>query len=68
MPKIDVNFTYFSERKKIDTPAETIQGLMDELKLNREVFIVRKNGQIVPEPESLVDGDELEIIKVVSCG
>lgn len=68
MPKVKVELVHTGKKKKINTSAKTVQSLLDELDLNREVFVVRKNGQIVPEGELLFDGDELEIIKVVSGG
>lgn len=49
-------------------PASNILDLLEELGRSPEVVIVRKNGKIVPEKEQLADGDEIEVIPVVSGG
>lgn len=46
----------------------SILNLLKELDHSPEVVIVRKNGKIVAEEEQLADGDEIEIISVVSGG
>lgn len=45
-----------------------IDDLLENLDRNPETVIVKLNGRIVPEEEELVDGDQLEIIPVVSGG
>lgn len=42
--------------------------LLEELDLNPETLVVKLNGKIVPEEEVLNNGDEVEIIPVVSGG
>lgn len=49
-------------------PASNILDLLKELDQSPEVVIVRRNGKIVAEEEQLADGDEIEIIHVVSGG
>ncbi len=49
-------------------PMGTAADLLKELGHNQEVVVVRRNGRIVPEGEQLADGDEIEIIPVVSGG
>jgi thiamine biosynthesis protein ThiS len=49
-------------------PTSNILDLLEELGRSPEVVIVRKNGKIVPEKEQLADGDEIEVIPVVSGG
>lgn len=45
-----------------------IINLLQETEFNTETVVVRRNGKIVPEEEQLRDGDELELIPVVSGG
>ena len=49
-------------------PTDTILDLLKELDYSPEVVAVRRNGRVVPEEEQLADGDELEIIPIVSGG
>ncbi len=49
-------------------PASSILELLAKLDYSPEVVIVRRNGRIVVEEEQLADGDEIEIIPVVSGG
>lgn len=46
----------------------TILDLLEEIDVNLETVVVRLNGMIVPEEDVLEDGDDLEIISVVSGG
>ncbi len=51
-----------------EVKAKTIGGLLTELKLEREVYVFRKNGEVVAESEPLAKGDKVDCIKVVSGG
>ena len=45
-----------------------VGDILEELGLEREVYVFRKNGKIVTEAEPLNEGDHVEVIKVVSGG
>ena len=48
--------------------AKSVGDLLSELKLEREVYVFKKNGEVVTESEPLKTGDQVEVIKVVSGG
>ncbi|MBU0686247.1 MAG: sulfur carrier protein ThiS [Candidatus Margulisbacteria bacterium] len=47
-----------------------LHSLFKDLKINPEVVVVEKNGEIIPRKNNceLKDGDRLEIIKFVGGG
>jgi sulfur carrier protein ThiS len=51
-----------------DIKAKVVGDLLRELKLEREVYVFKKNGAVVTEAEPLKSGDHVEVIKVVSGG
>jgi sulfur carrier protein ThiS len=57
-----------SEKKEMKTGARTIVDLLLELKTNPETVIVRQNLSIRTLDSPLKEGDEIEIISVVSGG
>lgn len=46
----------------------TVNALLDQLDLNRESFLVIRNGTLVPGDGRLEDDDTIEIRPVVSGG
>ncbi|MEM2866233.1 MAG: MoaD/ThiS family protein [Candidatus Hadarchaeales archaeon] len=46
----------------------TVEGLLEELGYDRESVLVRKGKKLVVEEERLSEGDELEILRVVTGG
>ena len=46
----------------------TVNRLLDELEMNRESFLVIRNGTLVPGDGRLDDDDEIEIRPVISGG
>ncbi len=67
--KISVREMIKRQSRKIQlAPASNILDLLEKLGRSPEVVIVRKNGKIVVEEEKLADGDEIEMIPVVSGG
>ncbi len=48
--------------------AHTVNQLLDHLELNRESFLVIRNGTLVPGDGRLDDTDPIEIRPVVSGG
>lgn len=45
-----------------------IIDLLEQLDRNPETVVVKRNEKVVPEEEELEDGDEIEVIPVVSGG
>ena len=54
--------------REIETRAETVGELLEELNINPETVVVSADGQIVPEQEELKEGMEVRTIRVVSGG
>ena len=48
--------------------ARTVNRLLDELEMNRESFLIIRNGTLVPGDARLDDDDTIEIRPVVSGG
>jgi sulfur carrier protein len=48
--------------------ARTVNQLLDELSMNRESFLVIRNGTLVPGDGRLDDADVIEIRPVISGG
>ena len=48
--------------------ARTVNQLLDELEMNRESFLVIRNGTLVPGDGRLADDDTIEIRPVISGG
>jgi sulfur carrier protein len=46
----------------------TINDLLEQLGINRETVLVRRNGKITIEEEILKEGDSVEIIQAISGG
>ncbi len=46
----------------------TVNALLDQLELNRESFLIIRNGTLVPGDGRLEDDDTIEIRPVVSGG
>ncbi len=45
-----------------------ILKLLKKIDFNPEEVVVKRNGKIVPEEEKLEEGDEIEVVPVVSGG
>jgi sulfur carrier protein ThiS len=48
--------------------ARTVNQLLDELGMNRESFLVIRNGTLAPGDARLDDTDEIEVRPVISGG
>lgn len=46
----------------------TIKNVLEEMDFPLETVVVKKNGQIVTEEEIILEGDIIEIIKVIYGG
>ena len=50
--------------KNIEAPkGQTIESLLKSLKINPQTVIVMKNGEAVPEQDTLQDKDTLKIVR-----
>ena len=54
--------------KEVMIKGQTVEDMFAELKMNPEIFLVKRNNEIVHEYESLKEGDKIELIKVISGG
>ena len=67
--KVSVRVAGKGELRKLRlSPSSDILVALKETGHNPETVVVRLNGRIVPETEKLSDGDEIEIIPIVSGG
>ncbi|HSO25599.1 MAG TPA: MoaD/ThiS family protein [Methanobacteriaceae archaeon] len=46
----------------------TIKNFLEEMDFPLETVVVKKNGQIVIEEEIIIEGDIIEVIKVIYGG
>jgi len=57
------------ERGGFDLPGKgTVRDVLEKLDINLETVLVRVNGSIESEEHELKEGDEVEIIRVISGG
>jgi sulfur carrier protein len=56
------------KREIVVDGARSVNRLLDELDLNRESFLVIRNGTLVPGDGRLDDDDTIEIRPVISGG
>jgi len=56
----------FGRNKEVSS--RKVKKLIEELKLNKEIILVVKNGEIVLEDEAFSEKDDVRIIKVISGG
>jgi sulfur carrier protein ThiS len=56
-----------NSRREIDFSG-TVEDLLKEMKVMREEVVIKVNGKITPETESVGPSDKVEIIKVVFGG
>ena len=56
------------KRQVVVDGARTVNNLLDELKMNRESFLIIRNGTLVPGDARLEADDVIEIRPVVSGG
>jgi len=54
--------------KEVNIIGKTVEDMFEELGMNYEVFLVKRNNEIVHEYETLNEGDKIELIKVISGG
>lgn len=65
-----IKVRYLGEEKEVEIEKSKakILDVLEILGIDPESVIVKKNGEITPEIDSIEDGDELEIIRVVTGG
>ncbi len=56
------------ENKNLNVKAKDVVELLKNLKINKEVVLVVKNGVLVTEDEKLNSKDKIELISVISGG
>ncbi len=56
-----------NEKREIDFSG-SVDELLKEMKVMREEVVIKVNGKITPETESVGKSDKVEIIKVVFGG
>lgn len=67
--KIEVRLIGDSEFELYKLPSDSrIEDLLVKLGKNVETVVVKRNENIVPEEETLEDGDKIIVIPVVSGG
>lgn len=54
--------------KEVEIQGTKVEDMFEELGMNPEVFLVKRNNEIVHEYETLKEGDRIELIKVISGG
>ena len=59
---------FFLDGKEVEIQGSKVEDIFSELDLNPEIFLVKRNNEIVHEYESLNEGDRIELIKVISGG
>ena len=61
--------TYGKIKKKLALRYEAIAlDVLQIMKINPEMVLVKRGGEIIPDSEELNDQDKIEIIQVVSGG
>ena len=56
------------ENRNVNVKAKNVSELLKNLKINKEVVLVVKNGVLVTEEEKLNEKDKIELISVISGG
>jgi thiamine biosynthesis protein ThiS len=64
---IEVKFAGEVEQVRLADKSKVLD-LLRELGINREVVAVKIGGKVVPEEETLKDGDRVEVFRIVSGG
>jgi len=64
--KIDVIID--GKKKKIKCSCKKVKELLEFLKLNREDFLILKNGRLCTESEEIGKDDKIEFLSVISGG
>jgi thiamine biosynthesis protein ThiS len=63
--RIKIFFERDSKQKSLEIPkGQTIESLLKKLRINPQTVIVVKNGEVVPEQETLQEKDTLKILSV----
>lgn len=56
------------ENKNVNVKAKNVTELLKNLKINKEVVLVVKNGVLVTEDEKLEENDNVGLVSVISGG
>ena len=64
-----ITATYLGKKHSIELkPGSPIKNLLEKMNINPVTVLVGKNGEIVPETDSVKKGDKIEIIRTISGG
>ncbi|VVB60657.1 ThiS family protein [uncultured archaeon] len=64
-----VQVTYGKQKKKLALRyGAIVLDVIQIMKINPEMVLVKRGGEIIPDTEELGDNDKIEIIQVVSGG
>jgi thiamine biosynthesis protein ThiS len=64
-----VHVAFLGEKRAIMLKkGSPVRELLEKMRINPETVLVGRNGEIVPETESLREGDRIEIIRTISGG
>ncbi len=64
---MSMELVFDNQEREVDFSG-TVDELLKELKVMREEVVIKVNGKITPETESVGENDKVEIIKVVFGG
>ncbi len=66
---MNVRVLWREETKSVEVPEKSsIENVLDKMGINPETVVVMRNGEVTPEFETVSNGDEIEIIDIVSRG
>jgi thiamine biosynthesis protein ThiS len=54
--------------KEVEIAGSKVSDMFEELGMNPEIFLVKRNDEIIHEYELLKENDKIELIKVISGG
>ena len=67
--KVRVKLTPGKKEKVLElSEGAKVQDVLKELGTNRETVVVRRHGKIIPECEPVKDGEEIEVMTIISGG
>lgn len=67
-----MKLTIFSEReqivRKVNFSGKTVNGLLQYLRINPETVLVVRKNKVLTGKEMVKDGDQIELLSVISGG
>lgn len=66
---MNVRVLWRDKTKSVEVPEKSsIENVLDKMGINPETVVVTRDGEVTPEFEAVSNGDEIEIIDIVSRG